>query len=263
MMKKKKQQQSQHKRYYYNEHDERQVQKILKNSKKKRLKKSAKILLVSIALGLIILFFASPYSRIQEIQVIGNDYLDSQQVIDASGLSQEDFMIFTSKSQVEKKLKASGMIEDVKVTKGLFKGVNLEITEQRPIAYEWDDTTLGVVDKQGIYVTINASHLQRLIGLPRLVGFEHDERFNSFCTQFSSIKDSVRSMMSDITYAPEDPYDMERIRIDTNDGKIIYARIDEMLEGLKYYHEIINSEPDGCIYDINGNKAYIEVCPSE
>ena len=245
---------------HYNEHDYNQTGILYRKSKKRRLKKRFKRLMVLMVILLVIGFFASPLSRVNQLSVSGNHYLTSEAILQAAGVSPADVTLLVNTDQLEEKLKSSSFILDCQVSKGLFNGVTISVTERPVIAYEQTENGLVIVDDVGNYMTVDGSYLQEVIDQPRLLSFEHDERFSQFCKNFSQLDSSVRSMMSDITYAPEDPYDMERIQINMNDGKVFYARIDEMLSGLKYYNQIMTSEPDGCIYDINGNKVYVGVC---
>lgn len=245
---------------YYNEHDYNQTDILRRKSKKRRLKKRFKRLMVLAIFLLIVGFFASPLSRVNQITVSGNHYLTADAILEVAGINTSDVTLLVNTGKVEERLNSSSFITSCTVTKGIFNQVHISVTERSVIAYEQVEDGLILVDDAGNYIKTDASYLQEVIDQPRLLSFEHDERFSQFCKNFSQLDSSVRSMMSDITYAPEDPYDMERIQINMNDGKIFYARIDEMLTGLKYYNQIMTSEPDGCIYDINGNKVYVGVC---
>ena len=75
--------------YYYNEHDENQVDKILKNKKKKKLKRKIKVLLVLLIFILIGAYFLSDYSKVQSIQVVGNDEIDSQDILNKVSINKD------------------------------------------------------------------------------------------------------------------------------------------------------------------------------
>lgn len=246
--------------YYYNEHDDNQVEVLRRKRKKRKLKKHIKWLLVIMILGLIVLYLTSPLSRVQSIQINGLHYLTKSQVLEASGISEDSIHAFTYSWMIENKLEELPMVKKVTVHRGLLNGIRINIEESRVIAYCSDNQTLKVIDEKGQSLTVSQDLLKDVQKAPRLLSFTDKALFDEFCRQFALIPEATRTLMSDIVFAPQDPYDKTRVEISMSDGKKVIVRIEDMASELKYYQEILSSQPDACVYDIYGNKVYASPC---
>lgn len=248
------------KRYYYNEHDDNQVEELRTKRKKRRLKKRVRHLFHFMIFVLLGLFIASPLSRVSKITVSGQKLLSEESILAGAGISEDDLHVLTYPFIVENKLLQLPMIKEAKVYRGFFYGLEIEIVESPVIGYLYDGTTLKIIDEAGALIEISASALKDIQQTPRLIGFEDETILKDFCEQLALVPQATQSLMSDIVFAPEDPYDKTRVEINMSDGKKVIVRIEDMAGELKYYQEILSQKPDACVYDIYGNKVYASPC---
>lgn len=247
-------------RYYFNEYDDSPVEKKHHQQKGLRLKKHfVRFLWLLVVLG-IVAFFVSPLSRIGTIKVSGNHYLEEENVISQSGLNENDVSLLTFSSQVEKKLEKAPLIATAKVKKSLFSGITITIQEKSIIAYQNENDELRVVDSDGEIVSVDMTYLAAIQQKPRLLQFSDETILQTFCEQLAKVPEVTLAMISDIKFSPIEPYDTSRVEMNMSDGKKVYVRIEDMAGELKYYPEILDREPDACVYDINGNKVYASPC---
>lgn len=247
-------------RYYFNEYDDSPVEKKHHQQKGMRLKKHfVRFLWLLVIIG-IIAFFLSPLSRIGMIHVNGIHYLSEDDIVMQSGLNENDVSLLTFSSRIEKKLENAPLIATAKVQKSLFSGMIITIQEKSIIAYQNENEVLRVVDGDGKIANVDMSHLATIQQAPRLMQFSDETILQTFCEELAKVPEVTLAMISDIKFSPIEPYDMTRVEMDMSDGKKVYVRIEDMAAELKYYPEILDREPDACVYDINGNKVYASPC---
>lgn len=242
----------------YNDYDRDQVIAYLKKQKAKKRKRRRRLLFVVFVIGLVIAFFVSDYSRLQSITVSGNNRVSSEEIITASKIKlHQDYTFFTSMDSVEKLVKKTSLIKDVKVTKNLFGQVKIKVVEADPIGQCTIDNILYVIDETGRVTKDEngtlSSYVQRC---PKLNNFDYDH-FTAFAKQFAKIPTQVINQISDINYTPSNT-DETHCEFVMDDGKILYVRYDQMAEQLKgdNYSFIIEKFPDYKYYDLLGKYVY-------
>lgn len=248
-------------RYYYNEHDDNQVEQIYHRQRKRKLKKRIRILLKVGIVALIVAFFVSPLSRVGSVTVSGEQLLAADDIIEYAGVSPDHIHALTYPYFIEKRLLEAPMIKEVNVQRGFFSGIHIKVKESSVLAYQYDGTKLEVVDEKGNLVEIDSSHLKDVQQKPRLLSFTDQDILYTFCSELAKVPEATVTLMSDIIFDPEEPYDKTRVRIEMSDGKTVYIRIEDMAGELKYYQEILSREPNACVYDIYGSKVYASPCP--
>lgn len=89
--------------------------------KRKVIKKiSVFFLLLVLIIGAIVYFFLSPIFNVKSIQVINNNYISSEQIINASGINLNENMFKFSKKEVKQKILTNPYVESVDISRNIF-----------------------------------------------------------------------------------------------------------------------------------------------
>lgn len=245
-------------KYVYNEHDRNQVEQILKTRKQKRRKRKRRLLLCLLLILLVVGFFISDYSKVQTVNVSGNNRLTKEEVINkVSVKAHKSIALFTSSSTIEKEVEKMNLVKEATVHKDLVGNITIEVTETKPIAYQNDGTNLWIIDEKGnVSFHDNLDFLSYVQRCPRLMGFDQ-ERFTSFAKEYYKIPSQVQNQISDIKYSPLSA-DETRTEFSMDDGKILILRIEDMANQLAgdHYANIIKDFPDAKYYDFQGKYCY-------
>ena len=206
-----------------------------------------KLLLVLLIMYIIGYFgYRVAISRITNIYIKNNNILTDQEVIDASGLRNYPSFILTTIYSIKKKLLKNDLIKSVKVKKGLWGKIYIDIEEYKPLFIYEDKVILN--NKKQVYLDIS---------LPILVNKVEDDILDKFISKYESVNDEIKLMISEIKYDPND-IDKERFLFTMNDGNYVYATLYK-LSSIDVYLKVTSSLKDkkGILYLDSGN--YFEV----
>lgn len=245
--------------YYYNEHDVNQVHKIYKKNKKKKLKRRVKILLFLVAFTLIGWYFLSDYSKVQSIQVIGNEYVLKEDVLNKISVNKNSFHVFVSTSQIEKEVRAMPMIKKASVTKDLFGHIKIELKEADKVAYCVIRKNTYVIDELGdIAQTNNKDLIRSLQSCPQITKFTNVKFLKTFAKEYVRIPELIKNETSDIVYEPKQA-DETRLKFVMNNGKILYLRVEDMVDQLSRfdYEANMTAHKDKNVFSFEGNHVYM------
>lgn len=248
-------------RFYYNEHDQNQVNQLYHSRKRKKRKLRLKRVGLVLGVVLIIAFFVSPYSRVQKINISGLTYLSEDSILDLIDVDQNSIHLFVSTKKIKTNLLNSGIVAEVKCSKGLFSEVSLEIKEAIPLAYQENEKDVTLIGQNGLIYTINKDSMQTMEITTRILNFTDQEFLKKFASEYVKVSESIRSLVSDVVYNPIEPYDQELIEFHMIDGKKVYIHdIENLASEMKYYQEILSTKPNACVYDIYGKNVYASDC---
>ena len=190
--------------------------------KKFSLVKLVLVLLIMYIIGF--LCYKVAISRITNIYIKNNNILTDQEVIDASGLRNYPSFILTTNYSIKNKLLKNDLVKKVKVKKGLWGKVYIDIEEYKPLFIYEDKVILD-----------NKNEVDLDISLPILVNKVDDDILDKLISKYESINDEIKLMISEIKYDPND-IDKERFLFTMSDGNYVYitlyklSSIDEYLK---------------------------------
>ena len=190
--------------------------------KKFSLVKLVLVLLIMYIIGF--LCYKVAISRITNIYIKNNNILTDQEVIDASGLRNYPSFILTTNYSIKNKLLKNDLKKKVKVKKGLWGKVYIDIEEYKPLFIYEDKVILD-----------NKNEVDLDISLPILVNKVDDDILDKLISKYESINDEIKLMISEIKYDPND-IDKERFLFTMSDGNYVYitlyklSSIDEYLK---------------------------------
>ena len=212
--------------------------------KKFSLVKLVLVLLIMYIIGF--LCYKVAISRITNIYIKNNNILTDQEVIDASGLRNYPSFILTTNYSIKNKLLKNDLVKKVKVKKGLWGKVYIDIEEHKPLFIYEDKVILD-----------NKNEVDLDISLPILVNKVDDDILDKLISKYESINDEIKLMISEIKYDPND-IDKERFLFTMSDGNYVYITLYK-LSSIDEYLKITSTLKDkkGILYLDSGN--YFEV----
>ena len=202
------------------------------------------VLLIMYIIGF--LCYKVAISRITNIYIKNNNILTDQEVIDASGLRNYPSFILTTNYSIKNKLLKNDLVKKVKVKKGLWGKVYIDIEEYKPLFIYEDKVILD-----------NKNEVDLDISLPILVNKVDDDILDKLISKYESINDELKLMISEIKYDPND-IDKERFLFTMSDGNYVYITLYK-LSSIDEYLKITSTLKDkkGILYLDSGN--YFEV----
>lgn len=206
-----------------------------------------KLLLVLLIMYVIGYFgYKVAISRITNIYIKNNNILTDQEVIDASGLRNYPSFILTTNYSIKNKLLKNNLVKKVKVKKGLWGKVYIDIEEYKPLFIYEDKVILD-----------NKNEVDLDISLPILVNKVDDEILDKLISKYESVNDEIKLMISEIRYDPND-IDKERFLFTMSDGNYVYITLYK-LSSIDEYLKITSTLKDkkGILYLDSGN--YFEI----
>ena len=206
-----------------------------------------KLLLVLLIMYVIGYFgYKVAISRITNIYIKNNNILTDQEVIDASGLKNYPSFILTTNYSIKNKLLKNNLVKKVKVKKGLWGKVYIDIEEYKPLFIYEDKVILD-----------NKNEVDLDISLPILVNKVDDDILDKLISKYESVNDEIKLMISEIRYDPNDIY-KERFLFTMSDGNYVYITLYK-LSSIDEYLKITSTLKDkkGILYLDSGN--YFEV----
>ncbi len=219
----------------------------------KKLKKKRKLKLIPALLFLIVIagiyFGVSQYlaSDIQNIVIRNNTYLKEQTILELAGLEDYPSFYFTTSHSIERRLKASPYLKDVKVSKEFFHKVVITVDEYR-ILYR-DETDHKLVLEDGTRVDDDYG----VMGIPDLINYVPDDKIEDFIKGMNKIEVEVSSKISEIQYVPNE-FDKDRFLLFMDDGNSVYLTLTKF-DMINYYNEVLPQleGKKGILYLDSGN----------
>lgn len=209
-------------------------------------------LLVIILLGVLLkLYLDRP---IKNIVINGTKYINDDYILEQANIKDYPSFFNNFSFKIEKKLKQSIYIKDVKVKRKLFRTIYIKVNENRPLFYDnYNNKTVFENHK-----SINQEELIYKFTIPRVVNYIPKDKYNRFIDSMNKINDSILVKISDIEYKRTD-LDDERFLLYMNDGNQVYITITKF-DKLNYYNEVIVQLEGhkGILYLDNGNHFVIK-----
>lgn len=209
-------------------------------------------LLVIILLGVLLkLYLDRP---IKNIVINGTKYINDDYILEQANIKDYPSFFNNFSFKIEKQLKQSIYIKDVKVKRKPFRTIYIKVNENRPLFYDnYNNKTVFENHK-----SINQEELIYKFTIPRVVNYIPKDKYNRFIDSMNKINDDILVKISDIEYKRTD-LDDERFLLYMNDGNQVYITITKF-DKLNYYNDVIVQLEGhkGILYLDNGNHFVIK-----
>lgn len=208
------------------------------------------IFLFSFAIFLIV-YFISPFSRIETISVVGANEVTDQAVIDASRLKSGDSLWsnFFERKKIAQKIE--NQLEQVKSATLQFDGLNsfkIAVKEYKTVAYLAKDNEYHNILENGKIV--KESRKVSIGNPPIFVDFKEGPALDEMILQYSQLSTNIKNSISEIQFTQSDSDDY-LITLNMNDGNQVIASIPSFAEQMAYYPDTVKK--------IDGQKGIINM----
>ncbi|WP_227395603.1 cell division protein FtsQ/DivIB [Jeotgalibacillus aurantiacus] len=217
---------------------EDRVPQLRQRRRKRANRRLSAVVLVFVLIILVVLYFQSPYSKIQTIQVSGNDILTDQQILETGEFAAGDSFWTTGTESIEENLLTNELIKSAEVTKDFPRTIMINVEEFQQMAYLRQEQEYTPVYENGFLGTKGPSEVIRG-SAPLLVGFSDRELVQKLAGSLSELPDEVLNSISEIHHSPTD-VDNERIQVFMNDGFEVSAVIPTFADKMVHYGSIVS-----------------------
>ena len=203
--------------------------------RRKTNRKFIVILSVFVTALLVILYFQSSFSRIDEVNIGGANLHKQEFYKKESGLLKDKpIWGFTIKS-AEQSLKEIDVVKEASVSRKWFRDVEITITEWKTIAYIEDKEKYNLLLESG--VIFPAGQVMPEEKAPVLIGFSDVADRKKIIAQLMDMEKDVYHLISEIILRDDAEHGTD-LTVYMDDGYEVRAIISTFAEQMAYYPEI-------------------------
>ena len=194
-----------------------------------------------------IIYFQSPLSKIDEIHIVGNQFIPAEEIVKQSNLSNKNVVFNLNKDEIKERLKEFSEIKDVDVRFNFPNDVTIKIEEYDQIGYIITEDKIKSLLENGQITNYINKNLDQ-IG-PVIVNFTDEKILALLVEQLNILPEEIRHSISEIIYSPKKT-DKYYIVAFMNDGFEVHATLRTFAEKMSYYPALIkqlNPEEKGII----------------
>ena len=219
--------------------------------KKRKLKIKNILIFITTLITIALIAYYCITLPIKNIYIKGNNIIADNEIIEESEIYDYPSFLLTSSFKIEYKLKKNKFIDKVKVRKKIGNIIEINITEQKPLAIIEENNQ--VILSSGNIV----DNIYNINDAPILVNSIKEEIYDNFIDKFSKIDINILRQISQIEYSPTN-VDNSRFMLYMNDSNIVYITLTK-INKLNKYNKIKDKMNDktGIIYLDSGN--YVEL----
>jgi cell division protein FtsQ len=186
---------------------------------------------------LCIIYFQSPLSNIQHIEVKGNKYVSDKEIIELSGLTNRTSFWKVKDEIVEKKISSHPEIASVQLQKHFPNKVILSVKERKRVAYISDKQKFLPVLENGVVLTGSRGVVPN--DAPVLVNWKEGEDIQEMVAQLTELPSHVLNAISEIHHTPT-KHDYYHLTVFMNDGYEVSATVRNFAKKMSLYPSIVS-----------------------
>ncbi|KMY29438.1 cell division protein DivIB [Lysinibacillus xylanilyticus] len=214
----------------------------LKKRRKKRTNRKFIVLILLFFIVLaVLLYFQSPYSKINNITVNGARLAEEQYYLKASTLATGKSMWGFKSDEVEKLLLKDKWVKEAHVKRNWLQGVTIEIEEWKKVAYLAGDGTYYPLLENGKRFEQAGDDIP--IDAPVFIGITGEKTIKKLVKQLAQLNPEVLALISQINTNSNET-NPNAIRLYMNDGYEVRAVIQTLAEKLNHYPSLVAQIPN-------------------
>lgn len=216
----------------------------LKKQKKKRTNRRL-ILYLSILFLLVLfgIYFRSPISKIADISVDGNHYLNKDEVMALSSVTYDMSYFRINANQAAEKLMKQNEIKKAVVKKVFPNKIHISIEEYKTTGYLKKDNTLYPILENG--KSIGALKGNTLpVAAPIFIDFKDDNTVQQLSNELAKLDSSIVRSISEIHFTPDDVI-KDHITLFMGQGYVVSVTIQDFAQKMSTYPLIIKQLKPG------------------
>lgn len=223
----------------------------LKNQRNKVLYRRLTFIISILTIPLIFLiYYVSPYSRLQGITVSGNQMITSQTAIADSHLAIDGNVwsqYFHKNQYLDTLKKEQPRVESAQLH---FKSINtfeLAIKEYKEIALVMKDGEYFPVIENGKVLKEKVANPTK--NLPILENFTDNAKISQLVKEYNQLTSELQKAISEIKYTPKES-NKNLIQLNMNDGNQVIVNIQNLASQMKYYPQVAKEMKEKGVIDM-------------
>ncbi|WP_083249320.1 cell division protein FtsQ/DivIB [Bacillus solimangrovi] len=197
----------------------------------------------------IILYFQSPLSKVSSIEVSGNRFISTEQIISLSGLSTSDNFWKVEKGKVSTLIENHDEVKKAIVDKQFINSVKILIEEYQRTAYLLHEGQFHPILETGeVLAPLEDAYIPS--GAPILMNWEPSEALQEMAAELRKVPPSIQNHISEIHHTPTES-DPLHVTLYMNDGREVSVTIRDFAEKMTAYPAIasrLKPEQQGVIH---------------
>lgn len=205
--------------------------------------------------SLVLLFFQSPLSKIQHIEIEGNITMDETDILEQISLA-EGMQFFEWDHQMAKdRLMKNVQVKDVNVTKSFPGKITIKVTEWHRVAFWLQSQEAHLQQLRPVLEdgTILSDSWAGKVDRPLLRDWEDAGAIKKMSAELARVKPEVLRSVSEIHQQESDMYDDE-IRVFMDEGNEVITRISTFKENIHHYSDFVEPGQKGIVHMTYGEK---------
>lgn len=184
---------------------------------------------------------------IHNIIVTGNHYLTDQEIIETAGIEKYPSFIRSYFSPLKDNLEKNPWVKKARIKRRSFGVIEIQIEEKEPLFEKVENQVIVLSDGTEIPSTSLESPVLGLLN------YVPDTKYDTFVKQMGKIDTSIRYLISEITYLPNEQ-DKDRFLLYMSDGNYVYLTLTKF-QNINYYEQVLEqlAGRKGILYLDSGN----------
>ncbi|AQQ53795.1 cell division protein FtsQ/DivIB [Planococcus lenghuensis] len=213
----------------------------LRDRRKKRTNRKFLVLLIILLILLVLLVYnQSPYSKIRQIEVAGNELFGKEVYLKATGLTIGESMWSFSPSDIKNEIEQLEWVRKAEVDRNWLTAVEVTVEEYNQVGF--------LEEKDGYRVMLANGYATEVQGLPitgpLLSGFEESDTKERIAAQLAELDSDVYQLVSEV-FRPQPEERPAAVVLYMNDGNEVHALMSSLAEKLNHYPDIAAQLPAG------------------
>lgn len=217
---------------------EDRIPKLKEQRRKKANRRLIFLLLLFFTLISFIIYFQSPLSHINKIEIKGSSTYSQDELVSLTGLSKELNIWKVEEKNIKGKLETLPEVKTASVQILWPNSVKISIQEYKRIAYIMKGKTYLPVLENG-KVLKNSKTAEIPAVAPILIGFSEGDELNGMIKELEKLPEMVLNSISEIHHTPKKT-DTYHVTLFMNDGFEVSATVQSFSEKMSHYPSIIS-----------------------
>lgn len=216
---------------------EDRIPKLKQQRRKKANKRLIFLLLLFFVLIACVVYFQSPLSHVNKIEIEGNRAYTDEEIVSKSSVSKESSIWDIDEEGIESKISELTEIKSVDVKTQMLNKVSIKVEEWKRIAYLMNEGAFLPILENGDILENETGKIP--VSAPILFSFPEGKKTEEMIEALEKIPEEVLNSISEIHYSPKDT-DKFHITLFMNDGFEVSASIRTFAEKMVHYPSIVS-----------------------
>ncbi|MFE8695274.1 cell division protein FtsQ/DivIB [Cytobacillus sp. FJAT-53684] len=218
---------------------EDRIPKLKQQRRKKANRRLILLLILFFSLIVFIVYFQSPLSHVNKIEVLGNSVYSNDELLAATGLTKKTNIWNVEKAEIEAKLKKLPELKSASIQIQLPNTVSIAVKEYKRIAYIKKEKYYLPVNEKGKILKDTGKDEGIPANAPILIGFSEGNVLNKMIEELGILPEEVLNSISEIHHSPTKT-DTYHVTLFMNDGFEVSATIRSFSDKMAHYPSIVS-----------------------